>query len=136
MGLIIPDRLPDWRTRLTKYLAGVYGVKFRPGKMDCALFCAGGVEAMTGFDAARGWRGYRTLSEGRKRLSEEGFDEWWDMIADRKCEVSALRVGDLAVIPTGDDFAVGFCMGARINAVGPRGMGVLRLSDAVQGYRI
>jgi hypothetical protein len=41
-------RLDDWEGRLTAYLATPGRDVFSWGSNDCALFCAGGVEAVTG----------------------------------------------------------------------------------------
>lgn len=134
MGLDIPARLPGWRKALTAYLAQVDGVKFRPGKHDCALFCAGAVKAMTGFDGARGWRGYRTLNEGQKRLASDGFAEWWDMLADR--ETKEVRIGDVAVVKHDDALAGGICLGSQIAVVTPAGRGLVPYGQIIRGYRI
>lgn len=136
MGLIIPKRKPDWRSRLTGYLAAHSATPFKPGKFDCALFCAGAVQAMTGFDAARGWRGYRTLDAGFRKLESAGFENWWDMLAGRECDPASLLIGDVAIVKHGDVLAGGICAGATIRICTPTGQGMVPRSAAVKGYRI
>lgn len=136
MGLTIPPRRSDWRAKLTGYVLSAEGQGFRPGKLDCALFCAGAVEAMTGFDGARGWRGYRTLSEGQKRLVKAGFNDWWDMIADREIGADRVGIGDIALVPAGDELAAGICMGVDVVVVGPDGRGLVRADQIKRGFRV
>jgi len=58
-------RLPDWRPRLVSFVNSVRARPFAYGTHDCALFAAGAVEAMTGVDLAKDWRGaYSSLKEG------------------------------------------------------------------------
>lgn len=136
MGLIIPPRLPKWRGLLSNYLIEVDGVAFRPGKHDCALFCAGAVRAMTGFDAAKGWRGYRTLKEGGKRLQQAGYESWWDMIADRECDTSQLNIGDVALVEQDEELAGGICIGSHIAVLAPSGRTSVRLGQSVRAFKI
>jgi len=68
-------RLPNWKKRLTAYLAEVVDRPFKPGQHDCALFVAGAVQAMTGDDLAKGWRGYRSLTAGRRALAKRGYSD-------------------------------------------------------------
>lgn len=136
MGLNIPVRRPDWRKTLIDYLVEVDSAPFRPGKHDCALFCSGAVRAMTGHDCARGWRGYRTLKAGQKKLAENGIKDWWDMLDDRACEASQMRLGDIAVVEHEGALAGGVCLGANIAVVTPSGRGLVQLSCAVKGFHI
>ena len=75
-----PPRLADWQTRLTGYLARCAGAPFEWGRQDCALFLAGAVEAMTGADFARPYRGnYQSAGEGRALLRQNGFASHVDL---------------------------------------------------------
>jgi len=128
--MITPDRLPprraDWRARLAQYVASVAARPFRPGAHDCALFVAGAVEAMTGADAARDWRGtYRTLAAGQAALQSAGFLDHVDFVAAICPPVapSLAQVGDLAALP-GDDgpAALGVIQGGGVYCLSPGGL--------------
>ena len=67
------QRFPDWSTRLDHYLATLRGQRFRYGIFDCCLFVCGAIEATTGTDPARSFRGlYHSRSDGRKLLRGAG----------------------------------------------------------------
>ena len=50
-------RLDNWQTQLSDYLTHCYTTPFRYGQLDCGLFVAGAIEAMTGVDVATPLRG-------------------------------------------------------------------------------
>lgn len=131
-------RLVDWRARLTAYLAQVSGKSFRPGRHDCALFVAGAVEAMTGVDHARGWRGYRSLATGQKKLEARGFADHIALIANILPEVSPImaQVGDLAVVESDGDQALGIVQGAYVYVLRPDGAGLVLLTDVTRAFRV
>ena len=137
MAVTIPNRLPDWRHRFNAYLAATEGVPFRPGKHDCALFCAGGIKALTGFDPARGWRGYRTLAGGQKKLAKAGYANWWDMLENcEHTDPSKARVGDVVLAEGDGDFAGGLCLGLHIKVLGINGAALLPRSAIVRSFGI
>lgn len=57
-------RMQDWAVRLDVYLRASRTRAFAWGEFDCALFAAGGVEAMTERDFARHFRGKYKTSKG------------------------------------------------------------------------
>lgn len=68
-------RSADWEERLGEYLAANNNAVFKYGKLDCALFAAGAVKAMTGADPARGFRGkYRSQASSIRAIRAAGFD--------------------------------------------------------------
>lgn len=136
MGLNIPPRLPQWRRYLTQYLSEVSQTKFDFGSHDCALFCAGAVRSMTGFDAAEGWRGYATLREGKELLRDAGVTDWWDLIADRECAPMAVGIGDIALVMSGGELAGGVCLGRSVCVLGADSTGLVRHSQIERGYKI
>lgn len=131
-------RYDDWRPRLTAYLAGVSRTPFEYGKHDCALFAAGAVEAMTGEDVARGFRGYRTLKAGVKKARAKGFRDHVEIFAKRFDEVpvAMAQVGDVAIVPGDDGLAVGIVQGEQIYVAAPRGIGLVPLLTAKQAFRV
>lgn len=66
-------RLPDWEARLGDYLARHRHAVFAWGRLDCVLFAAGGIEALTGDDPAAAVRGrYRTKTGAARKLRAQG----------------------------------------------------------------
>ncbi|MFS0771031.1 DUF6950 family protein [Sphingomonas sp. 1P08PE] len=103
-------RLPDWEQRLHDYLAGLEGAEFVWGKMDCALFAAGAVEAMTGEDPAAAYRGkYRSVAGSVRALKTYGAGTLAATIdaGFEEREVGFARRGDLVMV----DGMVGVCIG-------------------------
>jgi hypothetical protein len=94
-------RLTDWRPRLQAYLAEVTARPFAYGSHDCALFAAGAVQAMTGEDLARDYRGdYQSLKGGLKLLVKAGHADHVAVLRARFEEIAPAfaAVGDIAVI--------------------------------------
>ena len=113
-------RRSDWEQRLADYLASCADAEFVWGRMDCALFAAGAVLAMTDFDPAAAFRGkYRSQAGSVRALRLYGACTLPETIAtmfeDRP--VAFARRGDLAL----HDGAVGVCVGAEAVFVGQEG---------------
>ena len=120
------NRLPDWRSRLTAYLAASAGVPFAFGRHDCALFTADCLLAMTGEDPAAEFRGrYRTLQGGLKRLRAAGFADHLALATARLAEVhpAFAQAGDLAALPGEGSAALGVVQGHRIYVLRDDGSG-------------
>lgn len=112
-------RLYNWETRLASYLARVSREGFAWGRHDCALFAAGGVEAVTGVDPAAAWRGrYGSLAEGLRLIREAGFHDHIDAAIQRHPPVprGQVMLGDLAIVPTslGERAALGIAQGEMV----------------------
>lgn len=138
-------RLPDWRPRLVRYLAGCAALSFDPGSHDCALFGAGAVEAQTGRDLARRWRGYRNLAAGHRALAAAGFDDHVALVASLlpECPVAFGRAGDVAAVDGRDTpdgaagaMALGVVQGRAIYVLKARGLGLVPLTAAVRMFRV
>ena len=57
-------RKPNWQSELSEYLCAVASMRFQYGRLDCGLFVADAIEAMTGVDTVRTLRGaYRNRTE-------------------------------------------------------------------------
>ncbi|WP_420013916.1 DUF6950 family protein [Tateyamaria sp.] len=135
MGLNIPSRKPDWPVQLSAYLTRAENRTFRYGRWDCALFVAGAVRAMTGFDPAYGLRGYSGKAGAASKLDELGISAWPDLVADRRIDPAEMRVGDIAAI--GDDLAGAVCVGAQLKVLHPMsGIGLVPRSAVAQGFKI
>ncbi|NRB19956.1 MAG: hypothetical protein HRU33_21015 [Rhodobacteraceae bacterium] len=138
--LTITARLPDWRPRLSAYLAENGARAFRPGFHDCALFAAGAVEAMTGTDAAAQWRGtYRSLEDGQSLLQRAGYSDHVALVAAYLSEVhpSQAAVGDLAALPGSDGRpALGVVQGASVYVLQPSGMALVNRLQIERAFRV
>lgn len=51
------SRVSNWEQNLNQYLSAHLDAKFDWGRLDCALFVAGAVEAQTGVDHGKAFRG-------------------------------------------------------------------------------
>ena len=116
------SRLPDWEARFDAWVARTDGVAWSDGAMDCALYVAGAVEAITGVDHAARWRGYADVADGLARLREEGFADHVALVASLFPEVPSPRrraaVGDVAVTAEG---ALCIVQGPWLLGVAPEG---------------
>jgi hypothetical protein len=106
-------RHPDWQVRLQALVTEWNDASFIYGKYDCALFGAAAVQAMTGVDLARGLRGYRTEAGGLKKVQAKGYADHVDVFAQALESTPRPRWGDLAIVQSGADRAIGV-MGARV----------------------
>lgn len=131
-------RRPDWQARLTAYVVSMQGAGFEAGRLDCALFAAGAVEAMTGTDHARGYRGYRTVAGGYKRVKARGHADHVALVASRLKEVppSFAQAGDLAVVPGEDGPALGIVQGEHVYVMRPDGLGLVSLLSVERAFRV
>lgn len=65
-------RFPDWPERLAAFLASRHDMPFAWGSNDCAIFAADCILALTGEDAAKAWRGYKSALGARRRIQKAG----------------------------------------------------------------
>lgn len=108
---------------------------FRPGTHDCALFVASVVQAKTGKDYAKKWRGkYKTVDAGVKALKKAGYEDHIALVEStfKEIPVSAARFGDIAVV--GD--ALGIVSGHVIFVLRPEGLGTVDLLTASRAFRV
>jgi len=120
-------RLPNWKKRLTAYLAEVVDRPFKPGQHDCALFVAGAVQAMTGDDLAKGWRGYRSLTAGRRALAKRGYSDQVALAASMLPAIAPAmaQAGDVAVVAGDDGPALGIVQGEMVFVLRREGLAIL-----------
>jgi hypothetical protein len=134
----VPRRTPGWRGRLVAYVGGVRGAPFRPGRLDCALFCAGAIEAMAGVDLARGLRGYRTLAEGRRRLAAAGYPGVGELVGAHLPAIppALAGVGDVVELREGEELVTAIVQGPLLWAVTADGLGLLPRDRALRAWRL
>lgn len=110
------------------------------GEHDCGMFFADCIEAMTGVDIAAPLRGkYRSKAGAFRALRNLGFDDHVDYVASilPAVENPALaRVGDGAVVASGDGPALAIVIGAQIACYAPEGLGFVPFGSAVRAFRV
>lgn len=134
-------RLPDWRQRLDDYLDSIDGKPFEWGELDCALYAAGAVQAMTGVDLAKSFRGQYSDAAGAKAaIAAAGFPDYASLVAAYLPEATAdtpVGIGDIAVV---DMPGFGPCLalvgGAHLTAMTVRGKGSLPRIRATRFFKV
>ncbi len=132
-------RLPDWRGRLGAYVEQARRAPFGYGALDCALFTAGAVEAMTGVDLAEGLRGaYGSFAAGIRELRRRGYIDHLDMARAHFPEIPPCfaQVGDLCAVEVAEGPALGLTQGARIFLMSAGGLVTVDLLAARTAYRV
>lgn len=128
-------RLYDWEARLSAYISKVASTPFEYGVHDCALFAAGGVEALTGENPAAKFVGkYHGRASGRALTRGAGFADhvaFAESLFPRVGLASAMP-GDLAVIDTRSGPALGIVQGAIIFVLRSEGIGIVPAASATQ----
>jgi hypothetical protein len=133
-------RLPGWEDHLADYLAQHNGAVFKFGKLDCALFAAGGIKAMTGTDPARGLRGkYRSQASSVRALKEHGFDSLAALAGSALDEIPPAFAHRGDIVMDGSD-SLGICVGSEALFVGDEdgapGLVRLPLASWARAWRV
>jgi hypothetical protein len=134
-------RVADWRARLKDCIRARSSRDFAPGEMDCALFAADVVAAMTGRDFAAAYRGtYTTEAAGIRRLRSNKHRDHVALAAKWLPEIAVAdaRPGDLAVIeyPGGALPALAVVLGENICSAGPSGLVINPRAKASRAFRV
>jgi hypothetical protein len=131
---------PDWRARLSAYIAATWAQPFGYGRQDCALFAAGAIEAMTGTDPAAGFRGrYATRDEGMMLLfTEDGAMGPIDLARRILTAVppAFAQAGDIAVVDAEEGRALGVVAGPHVYLAGVGGLVTVPLAKARAAFRV
>lgn len=93
-------RLPDWEQRLGDYLDAHRHAVFVWGELDCVLFAAGAIEAITGIDPAASVRGrYRTRIGSLRQLHARGYADLTAMMDAHFTQIVPARAmrGDIVM---------------------------------------
>ncbi len=140
-------RRGDWQSSLSAYLVNCAHRPFRYGALDCGLFIAGAIEAMTGDDVAWELRGtYRTRREAFDRIKNLAGAATMAAVADYIAsefnipEIPILKAqrGDPVQLHTGRRSSLGIVAMHGTEILTPSAAGILRLplSLAVRAWRI
>lgn len=113
------ERKSDWEEKLNDYVSTRLDADFEWGKVDCAMFVAGAVKAMTGTDPARGFHGkYKDEKGARRAIKKIGnadtLPAMVDDMAPRRAKAMARR-GDVIFTRDGN---LAICWGTVALAVG------------------
>lgn len=136
----VSQKTKGWQKRLIAYLSECAKSPFRPGKLDCALFFARGVQAETGVDIYSGWPEYKTLKEGLSNMQARGFKDHAEYVASLYPEWESPLMGqqgDCAVVEDMNGSpALGIIQGANIYVMGLKGIGLVPLTYAKRAFYI
>jgi hypothetical protein len=103
-------RLSNWEERLSEYIKSLGKPTFLFGRMDCLMFAAGGVKAVTGFDPGKGHRGkYNSHASSvryLKTLGAKSPSDYLDGLFPQVGKAQARR-GDLVSV----EGNIGICIG-------------------------
>lgn len=132
-------RLPDWRSHLVAYLNDAARRPMIPGVHDCALFAAGGVQAVCGVDPVADWRGgYDSIPDGIRALRAQGVRDHvaFAGMMFPAVPVAMAQVGDIAAVSTDDGMALGIVQGEMIYVLQPDGLGLVPLLTASTAFAV
>lgn len=145
LGLV---RLHDWDLRFNREVEAWRTRRFAFGEADCCLFCAAMVQAITGRDVFKPFRGYVDEDSAMAQLEEGGglitmTRSVMDAVGAPHVKPTYAKRGDLALIEwqaaTEDDdriVAVGIVGGGGVYCLGPEGLTVERLSAVRMAWSI
>jgi hypothetical protein len=134
-------RRRDWRSRLDAYLDSIEGKPFAWGQLDCALFAADTVLAMTGVDLAESFRGRYSDQEGAaaaiKAAGADDYEAYVATVLPPPSDDNPIGIGDIAAV---DMPGFGPCLalvgGAHLTAMTLRGKGSLPFSRATRFFKV
>lgn len=130
-----------WEERLIGFIGSCSRSSFRPGQLDCALFFAHGMAAVTNLDLTIGYLGeYRTLADGYRLLKTNGYEDHIDYFCHHfptlPSPLYATR-GDGAVVEDENGHpAMGIVQGEFIYVMGMHGVGLVPLTAATKAVRV
>lgn len=136
-------KLSYWRPSLQSYILEGRANSFEWGKWDCALFVCGAIEAMTGEDLGKSYRGrYTTAAGGLKLIKKDGYKDHAEFAAafleeDPRGPAFAM-LGDIVAykVDGNTGIALGVCNGETSYVLMPEGMGTMLTLNAYRVFRI
>lgn len=133
MGVIV--RKQDWPERLGDFIEQRRDTPFVWGKSDCCLFAADGVEVITGIDFAEKWRGKYSSALGAMRFVRQdgGIDK---LVSLESLPALMAQRGDVVMVGTQGDYALGVCLGRSLAAQGPDGVQFLPADRALLAWKV
>lgn len=136
-------RLDDWRGRFAAEMDRQRRNAFKWGKHDCAIgLVCGAVEAITGTDLARGYRGkYKSPKAALKLLKQSGAQTLGDFAAQFLPEhehPSRARLGDIGILPSDGPIGEAFCIVdvSGVIVMTEQGHGRRRRTDMIRAFKV
>lgn len=128
-------RRETWPSDLDDFLKTVG--PFEWGQNDCCLFAANAIEAITGTDPAKSYRGYKTKLGAAKKLKGLSIEEVWTKEFGDPVNPKLLQRGDVVLFQNGQDQSVGVCLGIQFAAISEDGLIMLDMQKhAIMGWRV
>lgn len=136
-------RLPDWQTRLSKFLLEHARDAFAYGSWDCCLWVASAVNEMTGVDIAEKYRGKYQGEKSAMSMcfAETGSANFADLVVKVAEEFGMAEVkppyaqrGDMAL--TKQCLGLVNLNGVEIIVLDDQGMRTVPLTEAVRAWRV
>ncbi|SEI10161.1 DUF6950 family protein [Paracoccus alkenifer] len=135
-------RLPNWRARFAAEMDRQRREAFAWGRHDCALgLVTGAIEAITGVDLARGYRGkYRGQAAALRILRDAGCETPGDFAATILPEIppAMARIGDVGVMSADGPLAQAFCVvdASSLIVMTDLGHGRRPRADMIRAFRV
>lgn len=95
-------RYSNWPARLGRFLDEVCQQEFKWGEHDCALFACGCIEAMTGIDLARDFRGEYNTRAGAARAMRQFAGKGLEAVVEKRTAAYGMREVDVRFAQRGD----------------------------------
>ena len=135
------NRKPDWAKHLLAEIQAASERPFSWGEHDCALFACNVVNAMTGTDPAREFRGKYATKTGAARMiaGYGGLSQLAAWIAEEHgCEEinpAMAQRGDVLLVDIGvDGVALGVCAGGRAAVPALSGVWFVPMKQVVRAW--
>lgn len=137
-------RRPNWERHMDAAITARIPQTFQRGITDCVMTIADIIEAYTGADIAKDYRGQYSDDLGAWRIIERAGGDLGKMLADRMAELGAKEIspkfagrGDLAFIYRGRlDQALAIFTGAGLLTPDKVGFKTVPRSEALRAWRI
>jgi len=133
-------RIEKWETALARYIEQCRSIPFKWGEHDCATFCAGAVQAITGEDLFAPFRGLYADEESAGAIVAEWAEGDYEalitgIVGEPKAVEFANR-GDIVLslryrLPT-----IGVCVGERSAFVTKKGLTFAPTIDSEKAWSI
>lgn len=128
-------RLDGWEQRLLAIIENPGA--FEWGTNDCCMFAVRCVEAITGVDHGKKYRGYKTEKGALSRLAKHGGTEGiaTACLGEPKNPKLAKR-GDVVSHKNDLGVALGVCVGDKIAAISDNGIVLVSMRDAMNAWSV
>ncbi len=134
-------RYHNWPEKLHEVIKKAKGESFKWGTHDCALFTCDCIEAMTGIDYAKRFRGkYKSEKGSWKALKKiEGvtkLSKLADKLLGDRIELSRASRGDLVILLDEDREVLGVVVGTHAVFLSPDGIQMRILGECKYAWRV